>query len=344
VESVALYQSGLSAGKVAERMGVSRQAMHDLLKRRIQLRDRVAALPRKDPTAVRRKRAATLKRYRSRAARITRAQIRAVVERDKTCRICGGEGTDVDHILPVAQGGQTDMENLQLLCNPCHIQKSRADRRGVVPLEASSTSSESMSSVEASRERARTSQSPDAAKGSTGHARVFGASTPDSLAFYDPATSSWRTFETSLLATADDGSEEFLETWPSSGMTRNGVSYRLLTPGHPTSASGSGLLPTPTAADSDRGSLTYMRGNPTLKGAAQTWGTPTASEHTGAGHSTKGGKNLRTVVSERWRTPGATDSTKAGQTTHLRDQVGAGSLNPTWVSKLMGFPADWLDL
>jgi hypothetical protein len=160
-------------------------------------------------------------------------------------------------------------------------------------------------------------------------------------------------------------------------MTRNGVSYRLLTPGHPTSASGSGLLPTPTAADSDRGSLTYMRGNPTLKGAAQTWGTPTArdwkdtgdmtnvpengllgrqvlnreswptptaSEHTGAGHSTKGGKNLRTVVSERWRTPGATDSTKAGQTTHLRDQVGAGSLNPTWVSKLMGFPADWLDL
>jgi len=130
-ESVALYQSGLSIGKVAERMGVTRQAMHDLLKRRIKLRDRVEALPRKDPTAIRRKRAATLKRYRSRAARITRAQIRAVMERDETCRACGREGTDVDHIVPVSRGGQTTLENLQLLCRLCHIEKSRADRKGV---------------------------------------------------------------------------------------------------------------------------------------------------------------------------------------------------------------------
>jgi hypothetical protein len=68
---------------------------------------------------------------------------------------------------------------------------------------------------------------------------------------------------------------------------------------------------------------------------------------------------------ESWPTPKASDSSRdPGQATrwgpgnsqrsNLKDalryrQVTAGepatgSLNPTWVSKLMGFPADWLDL
>lgn len=131
-ESITLYQAGSSLGKIAARMGVSRQAMHDLLKRRIVLRGRLEALPRKEPTAIRAKRAATNQRYRSRAARITRAQIRAVKARDVVCRICFGEGTDIDHCIPVARGGQTVMENLQLLCHPCHVEKTRAERKGVV--------------------------------------------------------------------------------------------------------------------------------------------------------------------------------------------------------------------
>jgi 5-methylcytosine-specific restriction endonuclease McrA len=124
---VALYRSGLSIGKVAERMGVSRQGMHDLLKRRIKLRDRIEALPRKESTATRRKRAKARKRYRERAARITAAQIRAVRERDQACVTCGAPGTDIDHITPVSEGGQTEMGNLQLLCHSCHVEKSRAD-------------------------------------------------------------------------------------------------------------------------------------------------------------------------------------------------------------------------
>jgi 5-methylcytosine-specific restriction endonuclease McrA len=132
VESVALYQAGLSLSKVAARMGVSRQAMHDLLKRRIVLRGRIEALPRKSPTAIRQKRAATLKRYRARAARITRSQILAVFERDRTCRTCGDEATDVDHVLPVAHGGQTTLDNLQALCRPCHTAKTRMQLKGVV--------------------------------------------------------------------------------------------------------------------------------------------------------------------------------------------------------------------
>jgi site-specific DNA-cytosine methylase len=38
------------------------------------------------------------------------------------------------------------------------------------------------------------------------------------------------------------------------------------------------------------------------------------------------------------------DSTKAGRRRTCAIRSGSGSLNPTWVSKLMGFPADWLDL
>jgi hypothetical protein len=94
---------------------------------------------------------------------------------------------------------------------------------------------------------ARTSPSPEGRPGSTGGARVFGASTFDSLTFFDRATSSWRTFATSLLATAADGSEEFSGTWPRAGMTRNGTASRLAPLAPLTGGTASGLLPTPSA-------------------------------------------------------------------------------------------------
>ena len=41
----------------------------------------------------------------------------------------------------------------------------------------------------------------------------------------------------------------FSETWPTSGMTRNGTAYALPTSAPVTPASGSSLLPTPTTQD-----------------------------------------------------------------------------------------------
>ena|SRR6185312_12441388 len=129
VQATDLYEQGHSIGKIAALFKVSRQSMWDVLRRRTTMRERVAALPRKSPTAIRKKRLKALRRYRAKAARITRPQIRAVMERDKVCRMCSGPATDIDHIIPVSRGGQTEMENLQLLCRPCHHQKSRLDRR-----------------------------------------------------------------------------------------------------------------------------------------------------------------------------------------------------------------------
>jgi hypothetical protein len=70
---------------------------------------------------------------------------------------------------------------------------------------------------------------------------AYGQNTPDLLANYDPATSSWRTSQGCFLTEW----AEFSETWPRLGMTRSGTAYRHQRSAHHTSARGSGLLPTP---------------------------------------------------------------------------------------------------
>jgi 5-methylcytosine-specific restriction protein A len=66
-----------------------------------------------------------------------------IIQRDDgICQRCGTQGaTDVDHIVPRAEGGTDSEENLQLLCKPCHASKSgregaraRARKRGTDPL------------------------------------------------------------------------------------------------------------------------------------------------------------------------------------------------------------------
>ena len=51
---------------------------------------------------------------------------RKVFDRDgKRCAVCGStEKLCVDHIFPVSRGGFTQMDNLQVLCEKCNIQKS----------------------------------------------------------------------------------------------------------------------------------------------------------------------------------------------------------------------------
>jgi DNA (cytosine-5)-methyltransferase 1 len=74
------------------------------------------------------------------------------------------------------------------------------------------------------------------------------------LAIFDPPTSSWRTLQHCLVAQVSGqghGLAEFSETWPRSGMMRNGTAYQLPTLAHITNATefGSSLIPTPTACD-----------------------------------------------------------------------------------------------
>jgi 5-methylcytosine-specific restriction protein A len=47
------------------------------------------------------------------------------------CTKCGLEflpsAVDIDHIIPLAQGGQDIPSNVQCLCRPCHKAKTRDD-------------------------------------------------------------------------------------------------------------------------------------------------------------------------------------------------------------------------
>ncbi|MGE5595524.1 MAG: HNH endonuclease [Hyphomicrobiales bacterium] len=48
---------------------------------------------------------------------------RAVLERDgHRCIACGATGVrfEVDHVLPLANGGSNELRNLRTLCLPCH--------------------------------------------------------------------------------------------------------------------------------------------------------------------------------------------------------------------------------
>ena len=43
---------------------------------------------------------------------------------DAKCTTCGSnQNLQFDHIIPVAKGGATTVDNLQLLCQPCNLAK-----------------------------------------------------------------------------------------------------------------------------------------------------------------------------------------------------------------------------
>ena len=72
-----------------------------------------------------------------------RAQILA---RDPVCKVCNrAESLQVDHIVPLSQGGGDEYANLQGICIPCH--KDKTAREQMSPLPRIETASEVMSMV-----------------------------------------------------------------------------------------------------------------------------------------------------------------------------------------------------
>lgn len=60
-----------------------------------------------------------------------RACRRKVLSRDRyTCKVCLRFGNEVDHVVPIADGGSAwDMANLQTLCKSCHTRKTQRETR-----------------------------------------------------------------------------------------------------------------------------------------------------------------------------------------------------------------------
>ena len=198
-----------------------------------------------------------------------------------------------------------------------------------------------------------------------------GLSSTESFANYDPDTSSWRTSQACLLT----GWEEFSQTWPKSGMMRNGKCYRRQMSAHPTYVNASSSphmteFPTPAAArygssGNEGGGNTLSAHRPSLETMASKnlWPTPTRhldsmyvdnSPNSDKRHS----RGLASEVEHRWPTPTTRDYKGVGPNGRWRDGKlqldtldravqntdGIGQLNPTWVEWLMGFPLGWTDL
>jgi hypothetical protein len=92
---------------------------------------------------------------------------------------------------------------------------------------------------------ARTYQPQEKAQGSTESGQECGVKWHGSFARFDPATSSWKTHQCSLLG----GLDEFSETWPQWGLMRDGECWEQTPLGLVTIEKEFGYWPTPTATD-----------------------------------------------------------------------------------------------
>jgi hypothetical protein len=63
---------------------------------------------------------------------------------DGCCQLCSKElkkKFDIDHIIPLAEGGSNDMSNLQVLCKKCHFEKTQTEHeQGYIKLSQTESS------------------------------------------------------------------------------------------------------------------------------------------------------------------------------------------------------------
>ena len=199
---------------------------------------------------------------------------------------------------------------------------------------------------------AKTSASQAKAPALTESAAACGPTWRASLARFSPATSSWKTAQRSLLGDSDECSV----IWPRSGMTAAGQCWELPTLERRTSGTDSGSsprFPTPLVGGTGPSTHGQISGQfrTQLAAAFAKWPTPTVcGNYNRKGASPTSGDGLATAVlkcatptASPWRSGKASKETMERNSRPLSEQIG-GSLNPTWVEWLMGWPLGWTDL
>ncbi len=200
--------------------------------------------------------------------------------------------------------------------------------------------------------RAKTSVLPENAPDFRVVAQAYGQSSPVLLGKYDPATSSLKTLQLSLLT----GSPESLQTLPRWGWMRGGAVWALMMSVPRTTDNDSGFWPTPTMDMITQRKKRYAQGGMPLTAAVTMFPTPTINgNYNRNGASATSGDGLETVVRQFFPTPTAnmTDMTSmeqqrlsGRQRQKMRDHGeplpnNPGMLNPHWVCWLMNWPLGW---
>lgn len=193
----------------------------------------------------------------------------------------------------------------------------------------------------------RTSVTQAGESASPANDRDCGASLPGSFAFFDRNTSSWKMCQRSRY----EALIAYSETWPASGLMRNGIVSRLAPLVPRISAGESSFLPTPRASDVSKGSANGNRDD--LPGAlarlfptptSRDWKSGSASEETLA----KNSRPLNEIVAAMYPTPRADGLDNCGGSSSRRIAKANGTyigrtLNTQFVEWLMGFPIGWTD-
>lgn len=168
------------------------------------------------------------------------------------------------------------------------------------------------------------------------HAAGYGPKSLGLLANYDRATSSWRTLQTCFLAQLKNeagGSAEYLETWPSAGMMRNGKTYRLEPWARHTLEKGSGLLPTPRKNDSQkRGNFNIHESRNGFPAGVKRLFLPTIGKN-----EPKGSSKKRFRGSAHFRGAKMSEGLRICENDPIY-------LHPSFAEAVMGFPIGWTEL
>ena len=208
--------------------------------------------------------------------------------------------------------------------------------------------------------RAKTSAQQEKAQELTENDQECGEKWRASFVKYDLDSCSWKTHQCSLLGDLD----EFLETWPQWGLMRGGECWEQQTLEQTIRGTESGLSPngvdsfhTPNTTGLDGGS----NNRKALKKRQEKWPTPLTQDSYERSawkiiaQANEGGKarmtltrkvkyleKMPTPVARMWKDNGQSTSELNRNSETLATKAG-GSLNPTWVEWLMGFPLGWTD-
>ena len=168
---------------------------------------------------------------------------------------------------------------------------------------------------------ARTSATPDCARGSAERAADSGLTTLASLARFDPASHSLKTSQRSLFGDSMSSSP-ILPRW---GSMRSGVLWERTMPELPTAGIVSSSWPTPDVPNGGRhlspedvaakGATAKGKRQVGLENAAKLWPTPDASVSTGYNQTGSAGAVVRPCLAalvRTWSTPRSSDGAKGG--------------------------------
>lgn len=74
-------------------------------------------------------------KWRSRSTCNHRTRLEVLHRADYRCEGCGSRGRrlEIDHIVPLADGGTSEQANLQALCRACHMEKTALETGNFIP-------------------------------------------------------------------------------------------------------------------------------------------------------------------------------------------------------------------